>query len=181
VRQAETDRAEIFRLVTALPRGEQSLVDGVVPAADALYQRIQVLASSLAELERASAPGASEQLEQQISQLEAQANPLDVAGSEERVRRLAMLKRQRRVLADEAKRRGETAAKLESCFLALQNMRLDVLRLRAGGVASVSGHITMLTERARALADDVDAAVHGVDEARRAAAGGSRRAESRGT
>jgi len=44
-----------------------------------------------------------------------------------------------------------------------------VLRLRAGGVASVSQHITLLTERARSLADEVDAAVGGVDEARRAA------------
>ena len=48
-------------------------------------------------------------------------------------------------------------------------MRLDVLRLRAGGVASVSDHITVLTERARSLADEVDAAVRGVDELRKGA------------
>ena len=101
--------------------------------------------------------------------LEAQANPLDYAASEDRVRRLARLKRDRRAVADTGKRRGDTLGKLESCALALQSMRVDVLRLRAGGVASVSQHITLLTERARSLADEVDAAVGGVDEARRAA------------
>jgi len=101
--------------------------------------------------------------------LEAQANPLDYTASEERVRRLARLKRDRRAVADASRRRSETWGKLESCALALQSMRVDVLRLRAGGVASVSQHITVLTERARSLADEVDAAVGGVDEARRAA------------
>ena len=83
------------------------------------------------------------------------------------MRRLALLKRQRRALADNARRRQQTAAKLESCLLALQNMRYDTLRLRAGGVAAASQQITLLTERARALAEDVDAAVLGVEEARR--------------
>ena len=67
------------------------------------------------------------------------------------------------------------AAKLESCRLQLQNMRLDILRLRAGGVAENVGQITQLTNRARALAEDVDAAIMGVDEARLAAAGRSSR------
>ncbi|MGH7721009.1 MAG: hypothetical protein ACREON_19450, partial [Gemmatimonadaceae bacterium] len=112
--------------------------------------------------------------------LEEQANPLEYAASEERVRRLAYLKRQRRALAESSRRRDATAAKLESCVLALQNMRLDVLRLRAGGVASATGRITVLTERARSLADEVDAAVYGVDEVRRAMSPGSRRREEPG-
>ncbi|HEX5436781.1 MAG TPA: hypothetical protein VFW98_06460, partial [Gemmatimonadaceae bacterium] len=62
--------------------------------------------------------------------------------------------------------RKEVAAKLESCTLALHNMRLDVLRLRSGGVAGASEHITLLTDRARSLAQSVDAAVAGVDGAR---------------
>ena len=115
------------------------------------------------------APGAADELERQITKLESEANPLDVAASENRVRQLALLKRQRRALADNVRRRDEAAAKLESCRLQLQNMRLDVLRLRAGGVAEAAVHITQLTHRARALADDVDAAISGVDEARLAA------------
>ncbi|MBX6330392.1 MAG: protein kinase [Gemmatimonadaceae bacterium] len=169
VRRAEQDRGEIIQIVNALPKSDRGLVDGVIPAAEGLYQRVRSLATRLVEQDRVAAPGGMERIEEQIELLEAQANPLDVAGSEERVRRLAQLKRERRALADATRRRAETASRLESCSLALQNMRLDVLRLRAGGVAGVSEHITVLTERARSLAEEVDAAVRGVDEARRAA------------
>jgi serine/threonine-protein kinase len=168
VRQAANSRGEILRLVDGLPKHDRDLVADVVPAAEALYSRIHALALSLAEQERSQGPDASVEIEKQIAHLEEQANPLEHAASEERVRRLAYLKRQRRALAEGARRRERTAARLESCVLALQNMRLDVLRLRAGGVASATGQITMLTERARSLADEVDAAVYGVEEVARA-------------
>jgi len=169
VRRAEIDRGEILRLVMSLPSSDQSLVDGVVPAAEGLYHRVQSLALALVDLDRTHRPDDADRIEREIATLEAQANPLDYAASEERVRRLARLKRDRRAVADVVKRRADTWGKLESCALALQGMRVDVLRLRAGGVASVSQHITLLTERARSLADEVDAAVGGVDEARRTA------------
>ena len=169
VRRAEVDRGEILRLVMSLPASDQNLVNGVVPAAEGLYHRVQSLALSLVDLDRTSRPDDADRIEREISTLEAQANPLDYAASEDRVRRLARLKRDRRAVADAVKRRADTVGKLESCALALQGMRVDVLRLRAGGVASVSQHITLLTERARNLADEVDAAVGGVDEARRGA------------
>jgi hypothetical protein len=43
-------------------------------------------------------------------------------------------------------------------------MRLDVLRLRAGNIAGAMDQITTLTERARSLAEEVDAAVYAADE-----------------
>lgn len=168
VQRAGMDRGEILQIVAALPASDQNLVNGVVPAADGLYQRVQSLAASLVEQERGADPNDGQRIDREIAVLEAQANPLDIAASEDRVRRLARLKRDRRAVVERSRRRDETWAKLESCALALQGMRVDVLRLRAGGVASASQHITLLTERARALADDVDAAVQGVDEARRA-------------
>lgn len=170
VRRASRDLEEIVRIVGALPRSDQSLVEGVVPAAEGLFRRMQGLAAALHASE--PTPGAADRIEEEIALLEAQANPLDVARSEERVRRLALLKRERRAVADTTRRHDETAAKLESCLLALQNMRIDVLRLRAEGVAGVSQHITLLTERARSLADEVDAAVQVGAEARGPAEGG---------
>ena len=178
VRQAAQDREEITRLVLSLPNSDQRFVDGVVPAADALFKRIQALAAASVALDAGIGPTASADLEKEIARLEGEANPLDVAASEERVRRLALLKRQRRKLAEDSKKRDDSAAKLESCRLQLQNMRLDILRLRAGGVAENVGQITQLTNRARALAEDVDAAIQGVDEARLAAAGRSSRRDS---
>jgi serine/threonine protein kinase len=165
VQRAEQDRGEILRMVSSLPPNDQSLVDGVIPATEALFQRIQLLAQAAAADEKSTAPDALAQIESQISELEAQANPLE-RGSEDRVRRLALLKRQRRGVADVTRRHDDARAKLDSCVLALQNMRLDILRLRAGAVASAGNHITQLTERARSLADEVDAAIYGAESAR---------------
>ncbi len=170
VRRASRDLEEIARIVTSLPRSDQSLVEGVVPAAEGLFRRTQGLAAALNSSE--PAPGAADRIEEEIAALEAQANPLDVPRSEERVRRLALLKRERRAVADATRRHDETAGKLESCLIALQNMRIDVLRLRAEGVAGVSQHITLLTERARSLADEVDAVVQVGAESRGSAEGG---------
>ena len=172
VQRAEQDRGEILRMVSSLPPSDQSLVEGVIPATEALFQRIQLLAQAAAADEKSSAPDALAQIEAQISELEAQANPLE-RGSEDRVRRLALLKRQRRGVADVTRRHDDSRAKLDSCVLALQNMRLDILRLRAGAVASAGSHITQLTERARSLADEVDAAVYGAESARSSGARGT--------
>ena len=170
VRRAARDRDEIMRIVSALPRSDQSLVEGVIPAAEGLYRRTQGLAATLKAHE--PSPGAADRIEEEIAALEAQANPLDVSRSEERVRRLALLKRERRAVADLIRRHDETAAKLESCVTALKNMHIDVLRLRAEGVAGVSQHITLLTERARSLAEEVDAVVQVGAGSRGAAEGG---------
>jgi hypothetical protein len=56
------------------------------------------------------------------------------------------------------KRRGELGAKLESCALALQNLKFDVLRLKAGN--QTWQHVTSVAEQAMALAREVDNAVY---------------------
>ncbi|HET7584470.1 MAG TPA: serine/threonine-protein kinase [Gemmatimonadaceae bacterium] len=157
--RAEQDRQEIVRQVEALPRADRAVVADVVPAADALVLRIRDLVRSLSELDRAAAPAVMESVEREIAQLESEANPLEGARSEQRVRRLAELRRARRATGEAVRQREDSEARLESCAVALQNMRYDILRLRAGSVAGASQQITVLTDRARALADEVDAVV----------------------
>ena len=164
VRQAERDRDEIMRMIDALPPGDRERVTGIGPSAEALFDRVRTLALAVAEFERTNDPRPLADVEAQISRLESEANPLDRQASEERVRRLALLKRQRRALSTQDRRRSEAAGKLDSCVLALGNMRLDVLRLRAGNIAGSMDQITTLTERARSLAEEVDAAVYAADE-----------------
>jgi serine/threonine-protein kinase len=123
---------------------------------------VESLAIAAADLERNATPNAGEAIEREITQLEAQANPLDYAASEDRVRRLAYLKRQRRAVADVGNRRDQAVAKLESCRAALQSMRLDLVRLRTG--AETHERITLLAEQAMSLARDVDGLVYGADE-----------------
>ncbi len=171
VRQAAMDREEIARLIQSLPRAERDMVSEVIPSTNALFDRIQILVHSLGDIERNAVPGTVERVDGEIATLESQANPLDSRASEERVRRLAYLKRQRRALVDIVKRRDQTLGRLESCALALQNMRYDVLRLRAGGQSHQ--HITSIAERAMILAREVDTAVYVADQLAQSTARGS--------
>ena len=174
VRQAEEDRNELRRLVAELPPADRKLVADVIPSADMLFERVQSLAINAAELDRQVDTGdAMKQVDTQIKTLEDEANPFDRVRSEERVRRLALLKRQRRTLFGLAQKREATQAKLERCSLTLQNMRFDLVRLRAGSISA--DHLTTVTEKARELGQEVDAIVHGADEARSAVRSGARR------
>jgi serine/threonine-protein kinase len=166
-RQAINDREEIFRLVESMPKSERARIPDVTSSAQVLAQKVVGLAATLEELDRASAPQSAVAIDKEIALLESQANPLDRAASEERVRRLAFLKRQRRTVAELGRRRDELGGKLESCALALRNMRLDVLRLKTG--AQSWQHVTSVAEQAMALARDVDNAVYVADEMSRLA------------
>ena len=156
-RQAAADRDEIVRLIETMPRDERARVADVVPSARALADRVQSLALVMADLDRNATPGAIAVVEREITQLEAQANPLDRAASEERIRRLAYLKRQRRAVAELGERRARSAARLESCRVALQGMRFDVLRLRTG--TQDAAGLTLMAEQALSLAREVDGMV----------------------
>jgi serine/threonine-protein kinase len=176
-RQAMADRDEIVRRLNALPKAERERFGDVTRSATALADRIGALALSLDELSRQDAEGARATLEREIETLEGAANPLE-RGSEERVRRLAYLKRQRRALVDAVKKREAVAAKLETCSLALQNMRYDLMRLSAS--PQMHQHITSLAVEALNLAENVDEAVYVADEMGRVGGGrasGARRAE----
>jgi len=159
--QAARDRDEIARILETLPPAERARLSDVTRSSTALYEKIEALALSLSALERSLAPGAQESVEAEIARLEGAANPLE-AGSDERVRRLAQLRRQRRAMADIVKRRDDAAEKLETCALALQNMRLDMVRLRAG--AQTHENVTTLAVNAMSLAESVDSALYVADE-----------------
>ena len=160
--QAARDRDEIARILETLPTAERSRLSDVFRSSMALYEKIEALALSLSALERSLAPGAQESVEAEIARLEGAANPLEGAASDERVRRLAQLRRQRRAMADLVKRRAEAEEKLETCALALHNMRLDMVRLRAG--AQTHENVTTLAVNAMSLADSVDSALYVADE-----------------
>jgi serine/threonine-protein kinase len=163
-RRAMDDCSEIIRLVESMPKSDRLRIPDVVSTAQTLGNKVLGLAAALEQLDRAAGGASADKIEAEISLLESQANPLDRAGSEGRVRRLAALKRQRRTVADLGRRRAEMNGKLESCVLALQNMRLDVVRLRTGTSAESWLHITSVADQAMALAREVDNAVYVADE-----------------
>ena len=175
-RQAITDRDEIIRLHASLPTSDRKNLDGVPASASELAAKVVGLAQSLTELERATGGQSSEAIETEISLLESQANPLDTRASEERVRRLAFLKRQRRSAAEQSRQLKSLEDKLENCATMLENMKYDVLRLKTGAQSWQS--VTTIAERAAALAREVDSAVYVQDEMNRVVPrSGARRAE----
>ncbi len=162
--KAMGDCGEIIRIVETLPKNDRARIPGVITTAQTLANKVLGLAAAIEQLDRESAGTSPDKIEKEISLLESQANPLDRVGSEERVRRLASLKRTRRTVADLSRRRGEMVGKLENCALTLENMRLDVVRLRAGTSADSWQHMTSVAEQAMALAREVDNAVYVADE-----------------
>ena len=180
VRQAMADRDEILRRVNDLPKSQKEQLGDVSRSAMALADKVQGLALAYDEVARQDLGAARDQLEGEIITLENAANPLD-RGSEDRVRRLAYLKRQRRALVDAGQRKDALSAKLETCALALQNMRFDLMRL--GASPQMHQHITSLANQAMKLTENVDDALFVADEmgrvgSRRSA--GAARASERG-
>ena len=92
-----------------------------------------------------------ESVEKEITTLESQANPLDYSASEGRVRRLAMLRRQRRALADIARKKKEAQEKLDHCRQILRSMRLELVRFRSGGLNAQPTGLTMVTQQAQSV------------------------------
>ena len=164
VHRAESDRAEVLRLLQRMPSAERAHIPDVSRSADALAEKVKSLAVALAEMDRSGASSGATSLEAEIARLENAANPLDERGSDERVRRLAKLKRDRRAFADSSSRRDAIAAKMETCLVALQNIKLDLIRLNAG--SQTPQHVTTLAMDALNLADSVDAALYVGDESR---------------
>ena len=150
------DRDEVYRQMQTMTKDEREQIPDVQQSADAIYRKAMQVASALAELDLRDTRDTPESIEKEIDKLEAQANPLDYNASEERVRRLAHLKRQRRVIADLTKRRTEAETKLEHCRQLLRSMRLELLRYRSAGMgAAATNGLTMVTQQAQTVVKEM--------------------------
>ena len=175
VREGAGDRAEIQRMFQSLPKAEKHIASGIVGNADGLLAAVRSEAGQLADLDRNPTPPADlAQYESEIALLESQANPMQ-ASSEERVRRLAKLRREKRQAEFESDRRRRSAERLERGRAALRSIRVELVKLRAGGSQSgYTGSVTQLAERAQELARDVDAVIAAVGSAKSRASSGTR-------
>ena len=166
VKAARADREEIGRLLGTLPTEERRRIPDVARTAVDLVNKVEIIARDIARVDREQGPDAARRIDVEIGSLEAEANPLDTQRSEGRVRRLAQLRRDRRAVADALGKRELRRAQLESCRIALENVRLDLVRLRTGSSSVQS--VTLVAEQAMQLARDVDIAVQAANEVREA-------------
>ena len=162
VRQAQSDRQAILKIVEKLPTSERKLLPDILATADALLKRAEELARMLHTMTGGVDEGAIGRLEGRITATEAQ------PPGPERDRQLNLLQRQRQALIDLRSRRRQVVEQLESCGLAMQNVRFDLLRLKSAGVAAVLSDLTHATQQARALSREVDHVIAAAGEIREA-------------
>ncbi|HYU51567.1 MAG TPA: hypothetical protein VEK37_01425, partial [Gemmatimonadaceae bacterium] len=155
IREAEGDHREIHRQLLNMPPDEREQIPEVATSADAVFKKVQQLALSLSDMDRSAGRETSEGVEKEITTLESQANPLDYRASEERVRRLAMLRRQRRALAEIARKKKEAQEKLDNCRHLLRSMRLELVRFRTGGLNAQPTGLTMVTQQAQSVVKEM--------------------------
>ena len=71
--------------------------------------------------------------------------------------RLALLERQREIFQQLLQRRSELMRQLESAGLALDNLRLDLIKFQSSGLQTALSDVSTATQEARALSRDIDA------------------------
>lgn len=162
VQEAAGARADIQRMMNALPDEERRLVPDVASSADSLYVRIEQLAAAIDNMDRANVPGMGDAIEREINELEAEANPLEEEASEGRVRRLVQLRRQRVSLREMRNRRTAANDKLNRAISAMRQLRMDVGRLSTGTRSYES--VTQVAEQAVQIGQEVDAVLYAQDE-----------------
>ncbi len=158
VRQARNDREAILKIMERVPASERKLLPDVVVTVDALLRRAEDLARMLHGMSVDVDEGALARLEDRIESVKRHEE------GTERERQLSLLDRQRQALSDLLTRRRRVEEQIESCVMAMQNVRFDLLRLRSAGVAAVLGDLTNATQQARALSRDVDHAIAAAGE-----------------
>jgi tRNA A-37 threonylcarbamoyl transferase component Bud32 len=162
IQQVQSDRQAILKLMERLPASERKMLPEIQQTVQGLYERATDLARTLHAMDSNLDTQGLAQIEERIAGLAKEPD------DPERARRLNLLERQRQTINDLHGRRSQVASHLESCVLAMQNVRFDLLRLRSAGVAAVLGDLTQATQQAKALSRDVDNAIAAAGEIREA-------------
>ena len=161
LRLAVDDRTAIRQQLARLGGAEQSILPDVLPTVEALVARVSELSGALHRLDRDMGAASDGTLDARIAELRAR-------GVSDSDRTLSLLVRQRLSLSELEGRRSTLRSQLESASIALQNLRLDVLRLGALGLESPAvREVGQATEQARALSRDLAYLLEGAREADR--------------
>jgi hypothetical protein len=161
VRRAVADRAFVQQIIGRLSVIEKDMLPDVTPTVDALVERVASLATTVTRLDADVSGSSLGALDERIAGLKREST------TPERERRLALLERQRGTLHDLLERRHALHHQLESASLALQNLKLDLLKLRSAGVSSALGDVTSATREARALSRDIENLLGAADDVRK--------------
>ncbi|MDB4874933.1 MAG: protein kinase [Gemmatimonadetes bacterium] len=160
LRQAMTDHRHVQDMIARLSDAERAMLPDVKSTANALYERIVALATALDRPDGQVGTQRGPALDARIAQAEQQ------PGDGDRERRLGLLRRQRDMLAELVRSRATLLEQYESAGLLLQNLALDLLKVRSSGLDSALGGINNATQEARALSREIGYVLNAADELR---------------
>jgi serine/threonine-protein kinase len=161
VRRAVADSAQIRDIISKLSQLEREMLPDVAPTIDGLVERVASLAVTLHRLDADVSGTSLGALDERIAHAERDTRDAD------NDRRLALLRRQRTTLHDLLERRRTLLDQMESASLTLQNLKLDLLKLRSAGVGSALEDVTSATREARALSRDIGHLLDAADDVRK--------------
>ena len=157
-RAAESRRIIEDLLRRTTPKEREMLPADLASTVNALVDRVAGVAVTLHRLDTDANGTSLGSLDKRIEALR-----LELA-TPERERRLALLERQRSTLHDLMERRSALMAQLESASLALENLKLDLVRFRSAGVSHALEDVTSATREARAVSRDIGHLLDAQDE-----------------
>jgi len=164
VRRAAADRTAILDVLHKLAPADRAMIPDVAPTVTALVERVASLAASLHRMEPDVSASALAAIEGRLTA--ARAEPAG-KGAAEHERKVALLERQAQTMRELLERRATLLAQLESASLALQNVHLDLVKLRSGGIGSSLADLTSATQEARALSREIGYAIDAAADTRR--------------
>ncbi|MDQ3948971.1 MAG: serine/threonine protein kinase [Gemmatimonadota bacterium] len=161
VLRAAADRAAILDVVGKLGKADREMIPDVAPTVEALAQRVGSVASTLHRLDEDVSGTPLASLDQRLAALRADPE------TAERERRLMLLERQRATLADLFDRRRALHNQLESAGLALENLKLDLYKLRSAGITASISDVTSATQQARAVSREIGHVLEAADDVKK--------------
>ena len=161
MQQAYADRVAILKLIERLSPSERNMLPAdVLDTVNGLYERASNLAMTLHAMDSNLDTQEIANIDHRIAAI--QREPED----EEKTRRLSLLESKKRKMLELQERRDTVARHMDSCILAMQNVRFDLLRLRSADAGQAMGDLTQATMQARALSKEVDYAISAANEVR---------------
>jgi hypothetical protein len=162
IRRAMANRQTIMDVLDRIgPKDRKMLPDDILATAGALVDRVSGLATTLHRVDEDANGSKLGALDDRIQELRRQAE------SPERSRRISLLERQRATLGDLLERRTALLSQMESASLALENLKLDLIRFRTAGVSAALEDVTSATREARSVSREIGHVLEAVDEVKR--------------
>jgi hypothetical protein len=161
LRRAADNYRSVAAHVEGLSSAHRALLPGVEPIARELLDRVVSIAAAMDSLDSELDVAKIRVLDERVAAAEREAS-----GDAESERRLSLLRKQRSSWRELGESRSRLHARFESASLMLENLALDVLRLRSAGLQSALGEVNNTTQEARALIRDIGHVAGAVDELR---------------